>query len=321
VISVEPPSPGAVIAILRNPWSGPGRRKRYVHSLLLALKSQGLKPRLFSSRARLTAWMANPRHRESLYCLVAAGGDGTISDLMTRFPGVRLATIPLGTENLLARQVGIPRDGAVVAHMIAAGRTWTIDACELGMRRFCLLASIGIDAAIVHRTHAGRRGNIHKYNYLGPIVATLRTYRFPRLRVWLDDDVEPQRCRLLLIANHAAYALGLQVMPEARGDDGWLDVRLFAAKNFWSTWKLVWCAWRGTLARQSRVHVVWRRATRIRVDADVPVPIQVDGDPAGSTPAEIRILPKGLRMVVPPDFSPQPAHRMLTTADELPPLE
>jgi len=298
-----------IVAILRNPWSGPRRRSVHVWNLLRGLKRHGFSPRLFSSRRRLQLWMEQPQNRERLFCLVAAGGDGTICDLVTRYPGVRLATIPLGTENLLARLLKIPRSGQFVADMIAAGTIWQIDICRTERQRFCLMASIGFDAAVVHRTHAGRRGHIYKFSYLGPIWATIRSYRYPQLRVWLDDATEPERCRLLVVANHAAYALGLRVVPEALGDDGLVDVRLFKAKSFWSTLKLLWCAWRGKLHAQR--NVVWKRAKRVRIEADAEVPIQIDGDPAGTTPVTIDVLAGELQLFVPPHFSPGAAGRML----------
>ena len=68
-----------------------------------------------------------PGGRDGLRGLVAAGGDGTVADLVNRFPDVPLAILPLGTENLLARHVGIACDGRLVAEMIARGETRRID--------------------------------------------------------------------------------------------------------------------------------------------------------------------------------------------------
>src|SRR5262249_48722404 len=136
-----------------------------------------------------------PDGREGLVCLVAAGGDGTVGDLINRFPGVPLTILPLGTENLLARHLGIPCNGRFVAELIAEGITRVIDLGLLNGRRFTRMVPAAFDAELVHRVHATRRGNIRKANYIQPFFDTLRTYRYPKLRVTVDGEDPPRTGR------------------------------------------------------------------------------------------------------------------------------
>src|SRR4051812_21696082 len=79
------------VAIQRNPHAGPGQRKSQLVELVKRLHRRGLRPRMFRRRERLQQWMSSPENLAQLRCLVAAGGDGTVGDLITRYPGVPLA--------------------------------------------------------------------------------------------------------------------------------------------------------------------------------------------------------------------------------------
>src|SRR3990172_1338542 len=142
------------VVIQRNPMSGTGQERGEILQLISGLKRHGFRPRLFSSRENLARFLERPGQREQTACIVAAGGDGTVSDVVNRFPGLPVAMLPLGTENLIARYLKLPRDGRALAELIAAGRKRRLDACTLGDRRFLIMAGFGFDADVVRRTHA-----------------------------------------------------------------------------------------------------------------------------------------------------------------------
>ena len=285
------------VAIQRNPRSGSGSRSAVLRELIGHLRRVGLRPRLFSRRERLQQHLADPGRRNGLVCIVAAGGDGTVGDVINRFPGVPVAILPLGTENLLARYLGITRSGRFVAEMIAAGKTRLIDACMAGERRFVLMASCGFDADVLHRLDARRSGHITKRSYLQPICESLRKYEYPELRMYMDDAQTPLTGRLAVIMNLPVYALGLPVARSARADDGLLDVRIFQRHSAFQMIRYFTMVARGRHEQLSDVVCV--QARRIRIESDRPVPVQVDGDPAGSTPIEIGIVPVAVELFIP----------------------
>ena len=230
-------------------------------------------------------------------CIVAAGGDGTVDSVINRYSGTPLAILPLGTENLLARFLSVKCCGHFVAEMIAAGRTQSIDLGILGERRFAIMASVGFEADVVHRTDSRRTGTVTKFNYLQPIWESLRSYRYPKLRIYVDDASEPVVARLLIVVDLPAYALGLRIADAARGDDGLLDARLF---HKGSAFQMLWYCYKVLRNEHEQLaDVTSLRARSIRVECASSVPVQVDGDPAGTTPAEIRVLPKAARFVIP----------------------
>jgi diacylglycerol kinase family enzyme len=263
------------------------------------LRRLGFRVRMFRTRERMEGWIRERKDRGGLKCIVAAGGDGTVADVFNRHPGVPVAILPQGTENLLARYLRIPASGKDVARLIARGEVRRLDLCRLGERRFALMASAGFDADVITRLHNLRRGHISRFSYLQPILASLRKYEYPEFRLTVDGAQTPAFARLAVIVNVPIYALGLSVARSAAGDDGTLDLRLFRRGSAFQIVRYLCNLALGTHERLWDVESL--RGRRVRIEADVPVPIQVDGDPAGWTPAEICVLPGALEVIAPPD--------------------
>ena len=173
---------GDTVVVLRNPLSGTARKRSEVRKLLQELTRNGFQVRLFSSRERLERFVRR-LEPSRLRCVVAAGGDGTVNDLLNRLPGVPLALLPLGTENLLARYVGVSSSGRQAAQVIVHGVVQQFDVGQVNGRRFLLMASVGLDAQVVHQVHRHRTGPVSKWSYVRPILAAARTYLFPQLQV------------------------------------------------------------------------------------------------------------------------------------------
>lgn len=293
------------VVIQRNPASGSGWRRSLLVELVRELRLRGFSPRLFSDRARCDRWLAVPQNRAATFCLVAAGGDGTVDDLLNRHPGWPLAILPLGTENLLARGLGISPSGVDLARVISEGHRRTIDVGLAANRRFVLMASVGFDAEVIHRVHAARTGPITHFSYLQPIWAALRSYGHPQLKVWLDDEPKPREARLAVIVNYPMYALNLPMARQARPDDGWLEVRLFEKGSAFQIVRYFCTLLCGR--HESLPDVISLRARRVRIESERAAPVQVDGDPQGTTPIEIGIIPLGLQLLSPRVVASPPA--------------
>jgi diacylglycerol kinase family enzyme len=287
----------AWVAVQRNPKSGSGTQRRMLVELVQALRALGLSPRVFKDRDRLARRVQDPRSRDGLRCIVAAGGDGTVADVFNRFPGIPVAILPMGTENLLARYLGIPSSGAALARLIAADSRRQFDLGLAGNRRFALMVSAGFDADVVRMTHAARQGHISRAAYIQPILESLRSYEHPPLAITLDGRPLPQPVRLAVVVNIPAYALGLPVARTARGDDGQLDLRLFEQGSAFQMIRYLCNLALGTHERLP--DVISMAGARLRIESDVPVPLQADGDPIGYTPIEISVLPGALQVFAP----------------------
>ena len=288
------------VAIQRNPRSGSGRRRRELVDLCSTLRGHNLTPRLFSVRKELDERVSEPTSRQHVVAVVAAGGDGTVVDVVNRHPELPLAVLPMGTENLLARFLGLPRSGRELGELIAGGCTRRIDIGRANGQLFTLVASAGFDAFIAHEMDRRRSGHITHWTYAQPIWTALRTYRYPRMHVYLDSDPEPIECIEVMVSNLPAYGMRLKVGQSASADDGQFVVTVMQRGSALQMIRYAIKLWRGTHERARDVRVVTARRVRIAAadSGEGPVPFQVDGDPAGEVPVELECLPSSLEVFV-----------------------
>ncbi len=309
----EARSPAAqTVAILANPYSGHGPNRKHVERLARVLETVQLQPRV--------VW--DPRQREQLLgdaslatwcrCVVSAGGDGSLADVVNdlhrlnraALDGVALATLPIGNENLFARQFGFTRQPGRLAEAIVRGATRQVDVGQVGERLFMLMASAGFDADVVHRVAQWRRlggvgGSNHqlkrvsKLSYVGKIARSLKDYAYPPIT--LDADGVTVRGSHVFIFNLPQYGANLGIARHARGDDAMLDWIVFERPGLMSLADYALAVVR--TRHLGRPDVPHGKARQIRITADVPVPLQADGDPAGCTPLTVTVQPRTVRVI------------------------
>jgi diacylglycerol kinase (ATP) len=283
------------VVIQRNPHSGTHRRSHVLLDLIAGLKRAGLKPRLFSNRSRLDEFVLRHQPAGDLVAMVAAGGDGTVDDLLNRHPELPLAILPLGTENLLARYLGFRLDGTWLAKIIALGRVREMDLARANGRLFCTVASAGFDASIVHDVHSRRSGHANRWSYFFSFLRHLFSYRFPGMDVIVHSSrgVEKHSATQLFVCNVPRYAMQLPVGRGGDEADGLLEVELISISHIGALlWVLGWMF----LGKTSGARL---QATELIITSsrDAAVRFEVDGDPAGDTPMHLTISPRGLKLI------------------------
>lgn len=287
------------VAIQRNPISGTGNRASLLLELIQHLKLKGIRPRLFSNRDHMQDILNQLALEEQPLCVVAAGGDGTVQDVINRYPNQKITILPLGTENLLARYLGIPKSGQLVADIISQGTTRSIDLCQLNDRKFVLMASIGFDAAVALELARSRKGNISHLSYLKPILKMLWSFPFEELQITTRENEGEYETTAYhaIVVNIPAYGFNLNFAPAANDHDGLLDVILLQEKGVWNMLKYVYRIIRGTHLDSPGIQKL--QTSYIRVQSAQPVPVQTDGDASGFTPAEIQVIPAAAHFIVP----------------------
>jgi diacylglycerol kinase family enzyme len=219
-----------------------------------------------------------------------------------------LALLPLGTENLLARCLGIPLKPLDVAKLIAVGQSIQLDAGRANGRLFLLMAGCGFDADVVGRLHGARDGHITQWSYTKHIWEAIRNYRYPEFRVTYrlnsphhETPMEHSvQARWAFVSNLPLYAGGLSFSPGACGTDGVLDLCLFQGGTFWAGLRYLTGVAFGGHGQMS--DCVAAQATRVVIESDEPVPYQLDGDPGGMLPLAIEIIPRRLTVIVPNQY-------------------
>jgi diacylglycerol kinase (ATP) len=231
--------------------------------------------------------------------VVAVGGDGTINEVVNGLAvDVPLGIIPLGTANVLARELGIPvNDLPAACQLLRTVHPRPIDLGLANGRRFTLMAGIGFDGAVVQEVLQPVKERIGAPAYVLAALGTLARYGATGLTVETERERFETSAFMLVAANAATYAYGIEVAPFASLDDGWLDLCVFEQKNKAEFLRQSLAV----LARRHEQHpdVRYVRARRVRVTADQPLAIQLDGDLHGRTPAEIELLPAALRVFRP----------------------
>jgi diacylglycerol kinase family enzyme len=280
-----------------------------VDELFARLQVAQFTPRTVAHLDELSRAVAEGAQNGTLRAVVAAGGDGTAALVVNHTPpGVPLALLPLGTENLLAKHLRITAVPEQVCEIIQQGACVQFDAGQANDRVFLLMVGVGFDGDVVRRLHARRTGHIRHLSYTKPILASIRSYSYPELRVYCHDSDQQEpgeprvRARWVHVFNLPQYGGGIRLAPWADGRDGRLDVCTFRRGSLWHGLRYL----AGVLLGR---HRTWRdcetfATTWLRCESDEPVPYQVDGDPAGELPVDIRVLPQRLTILVPPDWKP-----------------
>jgi diacylglycerol kinase family enzyme len=293
------------VLISVNPQAGARNRQAVVEELRRELEDEGFTVSIATHVEALGDLAAEKLAAGQLRAVVAAGGDGTISLVANRTPpGTPLVVLPLGTENLLAKHLEIAADPQQVCRIIAAGCGVRLDAGRAGERIFTLMAGCGFDADVVRRLHTSRKGNIRHLSYAKPILDSIRSYPYPELRVhYAPADAgdgapltEQIAARWVFVVNLPRYAGGLSFAPQASGTDGLLDVCTFKSGSLWNG--LVYLSGVMLAQHQSMQDFVRVQTRHLRIESPEAAPYQLDGDPGGDLPVEIRVLPGRLTLLV-----------------------
>lgn len=289
-----------VVVISMNPNSGATDRRAVVEKLMACLTEQNFEVLLLTDINEVVE-VVGQLFGGRLRCVVAAGGDGTISLLANQLPeNTPLAILPLGTENLLAKYLGVSGDPAALANMIVAGDCRQLDVGRANGKLFLVMASCGFDADVVRRLHHERTGHIRHWSYAKPVVSSIRKYKYPKIRISVESKDGRQlnaSPRWAFIFNVPRYAMNLPIAAEADPEDGVLDLCTFRGGSLF----------RGLfylIAVLLRRHKNWTnsklyRFTKLTMESDEEVPYQLDGDPGGKLPLTIEVVKGGVTLIVP----------------------
>ncbi len=254
--------------------------------------------RVASSSQHATRIAAEESFRADI--VVAVGGDGTVADVASGIFGtdVTLGIVPAGSTNITARALGIPSDPLAAMDVLAGPSTQrVIDVGRSGERSFLNMAGAGFDAELFKAANPFWKRRLGWLAYL-PAAALALRLQPSIVRVAIDGDCFETQSALILVANGgAAVAPSFTVYPGISVNDGWLDVLVFSAST---PAEIVATLGQASLQKLDRSpHVVWRRAQTVRIDADPPLAVELDGDARGTTPRQFTVVPGGLRVVTP----------------------
>lgn len=222
--------------------------------------------------------MAEAAVAAGVQLVVICGGDGTVMACLGALVGtdVPVALVPLGTGNLLARNLGVPTRFADALAVAVNGVDRRIDLGRVGDQPFAVMAGIGFDAAMM----ADATEDMKRFAGWPAYVASgLRHLRDPVMRVRLRIDGGPplrRPARTVLVGNVGRLQGGLELLPDAAVDDGLLDVVVVAPRTLRDWIRVGWRVLRRH--RTQDRHLERFRGRSVLVEADRIVPRQMDGE-------------------------------------------
>lgn len=287
--------PARRIRVIYNPAAG-WRRRRRLDRVLAELRALGCRVTLDETKAPGDA-ASYARDIDAAACdaVVAAGGDGTINEVMNGLAGsaLPLGIVPLGTANVFAAELGLPRAPRAIAESIAFGRPIPVYCGSANGRRFAMMVGIGFDARIVEGLDLGLKRVFGKAAYVASALGAWARHANCAYTVEIDGTTFPAAA--VVIAKGHYYGGRFVVAAKARLDEPLLHVALFAGPG------------RGDLLRYARALALNRIAAlgdvrvlparEVRVTGPAGELIQLDGDLAAGLPLVATVTPAPLALL------------------------
>lgn len=297
---IDPPSDASVeVVIFTSPKAGSGGGRDQLPRLIELLKAENIRVETINSVDDLSRFVTSGT-TDPNRIVVAAGGDGTIGLVaQTIGDAAIIVPMPLGTENLLSKHFGYLSRAESVRDAIVGGREQRMDVGTVNGKPFLVMATCGFDAEVVRAMHLTRRGHIRRWSYLWPITRALGRYRFPGIKVHVDDD-HVLHGGWAMVFNVPRYAASLAIEPDAIPDDGLLDVIVFQSRSILRS--IVYLTGIASGRHVNYADVVRVRGRSITIAPETEntrIPYQTDGDYAGRLPARIEVLPGHIRLRLP----------------------
>jgi YegS/Rv2252/BmrU family lipid kinase len=285
------------LVLLVNPTSGGGRALKILPRVEATLDAGRVPFRVVRTKSldhgvdkALTATQAGELP-------VVISGDGMVGAIGGAIAGgeIPLGIVPVGRGNDLARVLGIPTEPEEAIAVVLAGHTRTIDIGEANGKPFLGIASVGFDSDANRIANESRLGGNLVYAWAA--LRALIAWKPARFTIAIGDQHTRIEGYSVVVANNKAYGGGMYIAPDAELDDGRFDVVTLAKLGKLRYLGNLPKVFKGTHVRIPQVNVT--RAARLTVSASRPFAVYADGEHLTDLPADLRVIPSALRVLVP----------------------
>jgi methylglyoxal synthase len=323
--------------LIFNPVSGRGNPDRDLLTIRQILEPQIQVRALFTTpdvdpavqtQAAIAEIQAHAAEKNAPDLIIASGGDGTVSAVAGAIvgTGIPLGIVPRGTANAFCVALGLPTTLKGACETILAGNTRIVDAARCNDLPMILLAGMGFEAGMVDRADRELKNRLGTLAYLMAGVQQLAAQQPFEVEVEIENTISRFQCSAISVANAApATSVLAQGFGQVLFDDGLLDVTLHLSQtgnqgilaSLQSVTSLTTMFASALVKRPTdRNDIICLRTSRLKVTANPPEKIVVDGEIVGTTPAEFECLPKSLTIFSPiASMSPSGTQTSLENSD------
>ena len=292
--------------LILNPHSGDGAEIDMVRAWVADRPHVTLRETTHAGSAKQ---LASDGYREGFRTFIAAGGDGTVHEVLNGLAGLfddcRLGIIPMGTGNDFARTALLPLDTAEALLVLDQNFVRRVDVIRIenGRREYLLnSATGGLSARVRRKLRREEKRLLGPLAYLVAFARSIRRIPWYRLHLKVDGEEIHAYGFTVVIGNGKFIAGGHPVAPEALVDDGKMDLSIITAASFWDKVSL-------TLLYFVRMHLrsqylIYRQAAEVEIESRPPMAFIVDGEEVGKTPMRLVVQKRVLQLLSAPVVEP-----------------
>lgn len=280
--------------IILNPRAKGERARKVFDRLRVLMPEAHFEPTQAAGHARELARRAC---EEGYTTVVAAGGDGTVNEVVNGVAGypVRLGILPVGTVNVFAMELGIPMNLGEAVACLQAGHYRAVDLAMANGRHFVQLAGVGLDAQTVKETDWELKKSLGPLSYV--VTASQVVAReAPALTIQRDRGADLHGA-FVLVGNGRLYGGPFEFFPDADMNDGLLDVCVFERLSHLDLVRYFQGILLGRLKHYPDVKMF--KTARLEVKGTADVPLEVDGELHGHLPALFTVSRSALHVICP----------------------
>jgi len=282
------------ILVIVNPAAGKGNARKAMPLVRENLLASGFDFELLQTERRGHAVELAEKNVKKFTDVVVVGGDGTLNEVVNGIAGAKavLGVVSAGSGNDFLKSMNLCCGLEEELHYAISGAVRRIDLGVCNGRYFMNGVGVGFDGRVVEDMERG--GTIFKgaLGYYSTVLKLLLSYREMEMTVTADKKVYKDRFFMVTVANGTTFGGGFRITPQAKLDDGWLDICKIRAIGFLRRYVHVREVTRGTHASMPEVEML--KARKIRIESPGRTACHIDGESFGSGPYEIRIAPKAI---------------------------
>jgi diacylglycerol kinase (ATP) len=303
--------------LVYNPFAGQGINEMISETAANVLRDAGWTLHIIEAQdGPHITHLARQAAERGIEAFFIAGGDGSMNLAIAGLinSNTALGVLPAGTANVWAQEIGLHTFNILgtmslttSAQRLARAPAYTVDVGLCNGRPFLMWAGVGLDAYLVHRIEP--RASWEKYfgvlQYSVSALWNAGFWRGMNLRTEVNGEQISGHYLLAVVSNVHLYAGGVaEISPSARLDDGLMDLWLFKGENLGDTVQMAWDLWIGRHAQSEQAECI--PCTSLVLESDVPLYVQVDGEPAEeANRVEIQIRSGSLKVLI-PEEAPYP---------------